>query len=113
MGVDFDGNLAKMDRNLDSKIDEIRKLLNCWVHRSLTIYGKMVVLKTLALSKLSHVALIIPCLSASKIKEIENIFFRFIWGNKPDKVSRNHTKLPEKMGGLGMIDLKDFWLFFR
>ena len=50
---------------------------------------------------------------SSKIKEIENIFFRFIWGNKPEKVARNHTKLPEKMGGLGMIDLKDFWLSFR
>ena len=41
------------------------------------------------------------------------MFFRFIWGNKPDKVSRNHAKLPEKNGGLGMIDLKDFWLSFR
>ena len=113
LGVDFDGNLDKMDRNLDSKIDEIKKVLNCWIYRSLTIYGKMVVIKTMPLSKLSHVELIITCLSASKIKEIENILFRFIWGNKPDKVSRIHAKLPEKMGGLGMIDIKDFWLSFR
>ena len=113
LGVDFDGNLEKMDRNIDTKIDEIRKLLNCWVHRSLTLYGKMVVVKTLALSKLSHVALIIPCLNQNKIKEIENIIFKFIWGNKPDKVSRNHAKLSEKAGGLGMIDIKDFWQSFR
>ena len=113
LGVDFDGNLEKMDKNLDSKIDEIQKLLNCWIYRSLTVYGRMVVVKTLALSKLSHVALIIPCLKQNRIKEIENIIFKFIWGNKPDKVSRNHAKLPESSGGLGMIDVKDFWQSFR
>ena len=78
--MDFDGNLEKMDKNLDSKIDEIQKLLNCWIYRSLTVYGRMVVVKTLALSKLSHVALIISCLKQNRIKEIENIIFKIIWG---------------------------------
>ena len=113
LGVDFDGNLGNMERNLDSKIDEIKKLLNTWIYRSLTLYGKMVVVKTLALSKLSHVALIIPCLGKHRIKEIESIIFKFLWSNKPDKVSRNHAKLPEREGGLGMIDIKDFWQSFR
>ena len=98
LGIVFDGNLANMERNLDAKIAEIKKLLNCWIHRSLTIYGKIVVVKTLALSKLSHVALVIPCITPNKIREIESLFFKFIWNNKPDK---------------GMIDIKDFWQAFR
>ena len=113
LGLVFDGNISKMDRNIDSKINEIRKLFNCWINRSLTVYGKIVVVKTLALSKLSHVALVIPCLNQNKINEIESLIFKFIWNNKPDKVSRNHAKLPEAKGGLGMIDIKDFWQAFR
>ena len=108
LGLVFDGNLSRMDRNIDPEINEIRKLFNCWINRSLTVYGKIVVVKTLALSKLSHVALVIPCLNQSKINEIESLIFKFIWNTKPDKVSRNHAKLPEAKGGLGMIDIKAF-----
>ena len=37
------------------------------------------------------------------------MFFKFIWNDKPDKVSRDHVKLSEKAGGLGMVDIKQFW----
>ena len=37
------------------------------------------------------------------------MFFKFLWGNKPDKVSRDHCKLPEKAGGLGFTDIYQFW----
>ena len=37
------------------------------------------------------------------------MFFKFLWGNKPDKVSRDHVKLSEKAGGLGLVDIKHFW----
>ena len=75
----------------------------------MTVYGKITVIKTLALSKLSHLALVLPNLDRKQIKEIESIFFKFLWGNKPDKVSRDHCKLSEKAGGLGFIDVKQFW----
>ena len=43
------------------------------------------------------------------MKELEQTIFKFIWGNKPDKVNRDTAKLTEKAGGLGMIDLRSFW----
>ena len=97
LGIDFDNNLTKMDRNLDSKIEEIRKLFNCWIYRTLTPYGRLVIIKTLALSKLSHAALVIPSLDKSRIKEIEALMFKFLWKNKPDKVAREDSKLSEKL----------------
>ena len=110
LGIDFDAKLEKMENNFDSKLDEIRKLLNCWFYRTLTPYGKITVVKTLALSKLSHAALVIPSLKKSKLMDLEKMIFRFIWGDKPDKVSREAAKLPEKAGGLGMIDIGSFWI---
>ena len=109
LGINFHNNLENMDENFDNKIDEIEKLLNCWIYRTLTVYGKITVIKTLALSKLSHLALVLPDLDKKKLKIIENMFFKFLWGNKPDKVSRDHAKLSEKAGGLGLVDIKQFW----
>ena len=109
LGIDFNNNLDNMDRNFDKKIKVIEKLLSCWMHRTLTVYGKITIIKSLALSKLSHLALVLPDLDNKQIKTIERMFFKFIWNDKPDKVSRDHVKLSEKAGGLGMVDIKQFW----
>ena len=109
LGMKFQNNLENMEVNFNTKLEVIKKLLNCWFYRTLTVYGKITVIKTLALSKLSHLALVLPNLNNKKIKEIESLFFKFLWGNKPDKVSRDHCKLSEKAGGLGFIDVKEFW----
>ena len=71
--------------------------------------SKIAIIKTLDPSKLSHAALVIPSLSKTKLKALEQAFFRFIWGNNHDKVNRESAKLHEKAGGLGMVDIKDFW----
>ena len=94
-------------------MEDIKKLLGAWFHRFLTPYEKITVIKSLALSKLSHLALVIPTINAKMIKQVETIFFNFIWDNKPDKVRRDDTKLPEKIGGLSMTDVKAFWTSFK
>ena len=109
LGIDFTNNLEGMESNFNSKIEEIKKVFNLWFHRTLTVYGKIVVIKTLALPKLCHLALVLPDLSNQQIKELENLAFNFLWNNKPDKIARDHTKLAEKAGGLGFPDIKDFW----
>ena len=109
LGIEFDNNLEYMDKNFEKKLEAINKMLNCWINRTLTVYGKITVIKTMALSKLSHLVLVLPELDKTKFKRLENLFFRFIWGDKPDKVSRNHVKLSEKAGGLGMVDIGQFW----
>ena len=47
------------------------------------------------------------------LKKLESILFRFLWNNKPDKVSRKVTYLPIKKGGLGMVDIDSFWSSMR
>ena len=109
LGVEFDNKLENMHTNFDIKLREIEKLFSCWMHRNLTVYGKIVVVKTLALSKLSHLALVLPTLEKQHLKKLERLVFNFIWNGKPDKVARDHARLPEKLGGLGLTDIKQFW----
>ena len=113
LGINFSNNLIGMDSNFTGKIEEIEKMLGGWFYRYLTPYGKIVIIKTLALSKLGHLALVVPNPSKQMFKQIETMFFRFIWNNKSEKVSREHAKLTEKCGGLNVPDVEDFWLSFK
>ena len=60
LGVDFDSDLANMDTNFNKKMDDIKKLYNSWLYRHLSPFGQISVIKSLALSKLSHVVLVCP-----------------------------------------------------
>ena len=109
LGITFDNNLEKMDENFFEKIKEMEKVLNSWLYRYLTPYGKITVIKSLALSKISHLALVLPSLNAKMIKDIEKILLKFLWNGKSEKVARKITYLPTNKGGLGMVDVKTFW----
>ena len=113
LGVQFDNNLNNMDLNFQTKILSIQKLLSHWSYRHLTPFGKLTVIRSLALSKLSHLAMIIPNPSKQMFKDIDKILFNFLWGNKSEKVRRDDCKLPEKLGGLGMPDVEQYWLSFK
>ena len=113
LGINFHNNLERMETNFKDKIDEIKKLLNAWFYRKLTPYGKICLIKTLALSKLSHIALVIPSLEKKDLQELEKIIYTFLWDKKPDKVNRKDACLSENAGGLGLIDISKFWRSFK
>ena len=46
-------------------------MLNGWLYRHLTPYGKIVVIKSLALSKLSHIALVVPNLTKNYLNQYD------------------------------------------
>jgi hypothetical protein len=47
LGVDFHGGLIGMENNFDCKLEEIRKLFICWINRTFSVYGKLVIIKHL------------------------------------------------------------------
>ena len=42
------------------------------------------------------------------LKELNNIFFSYIWGNKRDKVSRKQMIKDYRDGGCRMIDIRTY-----
>ena len=65
--------------NLENKLGEIKKILNCWSCRNLTLFGKVVILKTLVLSKIVNICSVIY-IPDNFIKEVDALFFEFLWG---------------------------------
>ena len=109
LGLDFDNKLEEMKTNYFDKIQNIEKMLQGWLYRHLTPYGKIVILKSLALSKLTHIALVVPDLAKNDLKKLEQIFLTFLWSKKVPKVSKNDSFKPQKSGGLAMVDVSTFW----
>ena len=109
LGIDFDSDLASMDTNFRTKIDEIKKLYNSWLYRHLSPIGRITIIKSLALSKLSHVVLACPHISPNVLKELTSMSFNFLWKNKPDRIKRCEVTLPYDKGGLNMPDIDSFW----
>ena len=60
LGITFTFNLEGMESNFHEKIDDMKKVFNCWIYCKISPYGKITIIKSLALSKLSYVVLIMP-----------------------------------------------------
>ena len=108
LGLEFDNALLNMKKNIVEKMKVIEKMLNSWLYRNLTPFGKVAVIKSLALSKLSYLALVCPLDSCIE-KKMTKMMFDFIWNKKPDKIKRDFAYLPVGMGGLNAPNISDFW----
>ena len=85
LGINFDNNLENMQQNFTDKIESIEKMLSSWSYRYLTPFGKVTIIKSLGLSKLSHVALVTPNPTKDTIKRIENFFLSIYMEQKVRK----------------------------
>ena len=113
LGIDFDSDLAKMDTNFENKLAEIGKLFKSWTFRHLSPFGRITIIKSLALSKLSHVAMVCPLLNHNILKDLKKMAYDFLWKNKPDRMKRCETELRTDKGGLNMPDIETFWLSLK
>ena len=73
------------------------------VKRNITPIGKIIIIKSLLLSKLTHLFLSLPRPDA-----IRNTVFKFIWGGKNDKIARKTMQLDLERGGCRMININTF-----
>ena len=79
-----------------------------WRRRNLTPIGKITVIKSLLLSKLVHLFTALPSPSQAELKEVECLFFSFLWGGKRDPIKRAKIIQDYLFGGLRMVDVQAF-----
>ena len=96
-----------IEANYSEKLIKIRNTLSCWELRRLSLLGKITVLKSLIASQLVYISFLLPA-NHNPIREINNIFFNFLWGGKGDQIKRDIMMSDYANGGLKMIDIKLF-----
>ena len=107
LGIVFSYNTNEMFRqNFTKNLNSMRDLSNIWAQRSLSILGKISIIKCFLIAKMNFVCTAIHT-PASVIKEVNSIIFKFLW-NGMDKVKRKATIGTYEEGGLKMIDFESF-----
>ena len=83
----YDEELAT-ESNFFEKLPKLKKILNIWSYRDISIYGRVNIVKTLAISKLTF---IYSVLDAPKgfTEEVNKIIFDYIWKYKNPKIKKN------------------------
>ena len=109
LGIKFSNNLSNIcELNFRDKLNEIQSCIRLWKWRSLTLIGKITIIKSLLISKLNHLFLALPSPEPAIIKEIEKLIFKFLWNNKPDKIKRSYLYRQYDLGGLKMVNITEF-----
>ena len=92
--------------NFKLKIQKMQSKLDIWNSRALTLYGKVLIAKSLGLSSLIYSASMVNV--PTDIPEPANVtsrLFKFLWKNKRDKIKRDAMYQEYDKGGLRMIDV--------
>ena len=104
LGIYIGNDKAKCDHlNWSQKLIKIQSELHAWKKRSLTLFGKIAIIKTLSIPKLLYPAHFLP-VPPEIIKKANKMFYTFVWKSK-DRIKRNTLISDISEGGLSMPDL--------
>ena len=107
LGIWFTNDLQECEkRNYADKLAEIKHLFQIWSRRQLTPIGRVAILKSLILSKLIHLWMLLPNPPNDFFISLQNSIFKFVWSNKQDKIKRKTAHKQIKEGGLGIPEVK-------
>ena len=106
----FQDPVERENRNLAKVIGAMTKHLGSWSRRRLTLLGKILILKTYAVSQTIFLMQSIM-LHEKSIKEINNVLYKYLWNKNffapkaPDRIPRKTMLASTKLGGFGMMDI--------
>lgn len=89
----------------------LKKLINIWSSRGLSIYGKVTVIKSLLIPKFVYISSLLPT-PKELVKDLNRLLFKFLWKGT-DKVTRASTINDFEHGGLKMIDIDSMIVSLR
>ena len=96
------------DINIEQKSGEIQKLICLWNTRNLTPYGKIIIVKSVFISKITHILLSLPSPSCETFNKLEELFKKFIWQEKGPKFRKEIMETQASLGGMKMTNLRVF-----
>ena len=105
LGIYIGGNHElRYDLNWKKKLEHFDQILERWKSRNLTIFGKCLVLKSLAISQLVFNMSLLE-MRPETVKHINKSMYDFMW-NSRDRIKRNVLIGDYHKGGIRMVDLE-------
>ena len=93
--------------NFNLKIQNLQTHLDMWSSRSLTLFGKVLFIKSLGLSQIKFYIQPLTCTNVPKddIKTVKRKLFSFLLNKKKCKIKRDGLYQDYDKGGICMIDV--------
>ena len=106
----FQDQKVREEKNVEKVVAAMSKHLTRWSRRHLTLLGKILILKTFAISQAVFLMQSMSLNEKSLIK-INQLMFKFLWNKNfnarkaPDRIKREIVLTPCRLGGFGMADI--------
>ena len=106
----FQDPKVREEKNVEKVLNAMSKHLTSWSRRHLTLLGKILILKTYAISQAVFLMQSLMLNEKSLIK-INQMLFKFLWNKNfgrakaPDRIKREIMVTPVQQGGFGMTDI--------
>ena len=105
LGVHFSYNSTlKVQNNFLDTVKSIQQVLRFWNRRILSLEGRIIIFKTLAISKIVYLAFL-TVIPNSLIEELQKIQKTFIWHSSRPKISHKTLCNNFENGGLKHVDI--------
>ena len=109
LGIQFSVRKYEMELlNYQSKLTEIKKVINAYGKRNLTLLGRATVVKTLIIPKMIHIFAVLPSPNSNIMKEIKHAIKHFIWRQRTPAVSEIQMAQEIENGGIKLTALEPF-----
>jgi len=99
----YDAKLLR-EKNFIERLNSIKKLINIWSQRGLSIYGKLTMIKSFLIPKFVFICALLPTPN-EQLKQLNQLLFKFLCKGT-DKVRRVSVINEYGEGGLKMIHLE-------
>ena len=107
LGIIFDTDLTKMlTLKFSERISNMKAKIKYWKRRNLTPLGKITIIKSLLLPSFNHLFLSLPNPEDKILKEMNEIFYNFIWEGT-NRIKKTVICQEYSDGGLKMINIED------
>ena len=90
--------------NFNLKIQKLQSNLDMWKSSALTLYGKVLIIKSLGISQLVH-SFSNCCIPRAILETAKTKLFKLLWNDKRDKIKREGIYQNYDTGGLRMVDI--------
>ena len=109
LGIHFSVNTNEITNiNFEGKLEEVKREISRWNKRNMTPLGKITIIKTLIISKFTHLFINLPDPPLRFLKELDEVIFRYLWGGNTHKVKKSIKCKSYEYGGYKMVDIFNF-----
>ena len=93
-------------KNYSELYTKAKVALSTWVHKSMSLIAKVIVINSLIISLFGYRMMALPSCGALFYQQFKTLVTDFLWNGKRAKIAYKTLILAKKDGGLGLVDLK-------